>query len=275
MSLSALLFDNSGRATEALRQVLEITATPNDGTARGIRDVTQRMWYQAGKLRAEIDEQHGHLLDALMPHFRVLGMVDAVLPPPAGKYEYCLLLGGTIVAVRRRLKFQQDQSRDLNVFCQKIVFLGSNRRLLDHEFINLHNSHNPDCPFDPRNAAPADQPLQTEGDMMRMVAQQVFGMMFEPRGVSMCVAPDVLGRSAKTFDSVFYWHRNVAQKPGSVIAVSSQPFICLQDQVCRSVLGDAFPVTTIGYAANSDTKVSVYLDNLAKWIYEIMLTSSW
>lgn len=271
-SLTTLLFDNNGRAQEPLLQILSSTKTPHDGTARSIREVTQNLWYQAGRIRAEIEERHGPLREELMPYFRQLRMVDAILPP-AGQYEYCLLLGGTIVAVRKRLKFL-DQLTACRAWCQKVVFLGSTRKLMDREYTNLHDPKNPDCPFDARNTVSKDPPPQTEGDMMRIVAKQVFGTD-DDHTVSVCVAPDVSGRNANTFDTVFYWHRNVAKKPGPVIALSSQPFIGFQDEVCQSVLGSEYPVTTIGYAANADTKVSVYLDNLAKWIYQIMMTRNW
>ena len=63
-------------------------------------------------------------------------------------------------------------------------------------------------------------------------------------------------------------------KPGRCLVISNQPFIPYQHIAILSTLPSSFDVETIGLSAENDTPISVYLDNIAKWIYEDYLLSS-
>src|SRR5690606_17150403 len=120
-----MLFDNAGKPTSALLEVLRITGVDHDGTLLGIRNSTQSTWYQSGKIRASIGEEHGDLKTALMPFFMKLGLINEVLASNR-EYNNVLLLGATLLAVRKRLAFLMKEW-DRGVRFQQVVLLGSSR----------------------------------------------------------------------------------------------------------------------------------------------------
>lgn len=263
--MANMLFDKKGNPASALLDVLRITGVDHDGTLMGIRNSTQSTWYQSGKIRANIGEEHGDLKTALMPLFMKLGLMEEVKAKDR-EYDNVLLLGATLLAVRKRLAFlMREWNRGVRF--QQIVLLGSGRPLTEKESAeSLFDSKNPELPFDEEWAKPPVFP-GNEGEMMWMVYDQAasrFPWKNEAE-VIFCIHPG----KANTEETILHWMEVKTPLPGKCLAVSSQPFVGYQELTVRKVLPDSFLVEAIGYGAPPSIPVTVFLDNLAKVIYEL------
>src|SRR5262249_341267 len=70
-----------------------------------------------------------------------------------------------------------------------------------------------------------------------------------------------------TKDTVIEWLKT-NPSPGRCLFISSQPFLGYQDSVVRTVIPSTFSTETIGSQADPDLPVAVFLDNLARWLYQ-------
>lgn len=75
------------------------------------------------------------------------------------------------------------------------------------------------------------------------------------------------GERANTRDTILSWlNAEPKPKPGSVLAVSNQPYVHYQDAAARSALPAGFTLETVGAAAEKDCKISICIDSLAREI---------
>ena len=71
---------------------------------------------------------------------------------------------------------------------------------------------------------------------------------------------------ASTADTFIDWLKQNPES-GSCLVISNNPYIGYQDLVARTFLPSDFKIETVG-SQGSGEKVSVYLDNLARWLYQ-------
>jgi hypothetical protein len=262
--MATKLFDSKGQATEALQEVLRLTGVDHDGTLVGIRNSTQSTWYQTGKIRADIGEEHADLKTALMPYFMKLGLIDPIKAKGL-LYDTTLVLGATLVAVRKRLDFLMMEW-ERGVRFGQIVLIGSGRPLTPKEIPDLLNSRNPELPFDDEWVNTSEIPA-TEGRMMRLVydqAQTIFPWT-EKVEVHFSIHPG----KANTEETIQHWLGEAKPLPSACLAVSSQPFVADQELGVGKILPVGFQVEAIGYAAPPSIAVTAFLDALAKLIYKL------
>lgn len=268
MSQNTPLFNTDGEPNPLLLNILKLFEVEHDGTLTNIRDATQTAWYQAGKLRTEIEERHGTKRDDAMPLFAELGFVGDV-NPQCQHYLHALVLGGTVVAVRKRLAFLMKKWNEGMQF-NNIHLIASKRPLLpDKESQNvIFNPMNAELPFDvPRKTITSV--LQNEADMMSTVyalSQNKF-----PWGdmkMQLVSAENVGSRPANTEETLTAWNK-LSLMGGKCLIVSSQPYVSFQELIARKVLSKRHArIDAIGYDFPGIT-TSGLLDNLAKVIYEL------
>lgn len=260
---ATLLFDSNGTPTQDLRDLLSLMEVEHDGSLAGIRSATQAEWYQAGRLRAEIAEKHGHKKDEAMPLLRNLGFFNEIRAQRMTHF-HCAFLGATVTAVRKRLAFLHSEW-NRGIRFTDLVFFGSNRPLMkDKESPEvLLNAENSDLPFSSDWKLEDDLP-QTEIEMMRMVYRQA-GWLNEDK-VVFIEATGKDGRNANTRDTLELWGNGIR---GDVLVVSSQPFVSFQGIIAEKVLPSHANPECIGYAANTTLPVTTFLDNVAKLVYEL------
>lgn len=270
MNQSTSLFHTDGTPRRPLVELLEILGVQHDGTIASIRNATQTCWYQAGKFSAEIRDtvntasRHA----GLMRFFAALRLCEKVVPR-LPQYDHCLLLGATVTAVRRRLAFLRDQWNvpHYGVRFRNLFLLGSERLLFsDKESPEiLFNSENEDLPFNAFRLSSHELPT-TEWEMMQFVHRTAdLPWKKESVGFAYVHTPGV---RANTGDTIQAWLKEFNPKPGSCLAVSSQPYVGYQEAVIRNILLEKFPMEAIGSAAGESTPAAVYLDTLAKQIFE-------
>lgn len=260
-----MLFDTDGKPSPALLEVLKITGVDHDGTLQGIRDSTQSTWYEAGKFRAAIVEQHAQLKTDLMPRFFKLGVIDPVQAKEL-EYDLAIVLGATLTAVRKRIAFLSKEW-ERGVRFRQIVLIGSSRKLMpDKEGPELlFKSDNLDLPFDGNWVNPEGLP-ETEGQMMGLVYDQIKNRLgWGEIPLTHSVHPGARANTAETFE---YWLQEHKVTPCKCLLVSSQPFVADQELAACEVL-KGFEVEAIGYGAPPSIPATTFLDALAKLIYKL------
>lgn len=264
-----LLLDDTGKPTAALLELACRLGVLHEESAVSINAALQEKWYRPGKLRAEISEEYAKRRTELMPLFSRLGLVDAVLPP-GGSYDYALLLGATVSTVRKRLRLLREQEAQGRIRFKWLVLLGSERLLRpDKESAEVVLKPG-ELPFkkgwDYHGLFP-----KTEASMMVLVRLQSDLPEWPTTTVSTPLqrTPDGRTRNPNTEDTVRHWLRT-RPNPGRCLAVSSQPFVSFQRIIVENVLRDdaLWLVEACGYEAPDSLPVSVFLDTIAKQLYE-------
>lgn len=262
------LFDAQGQPTEPLLRLLERLGVQHDNTLRGIRDATQSAWYQAGKMRAEIKDQMevGQLRNDCLGPLAQLGFLREAEAPQT-EHAYALVLGATVVAVRKRLAFLRDEW-ERGVRFREVILFGSERALMpDKEGMDvLYNPQNAELPFPEDRAKTAEAPPRNEIEMMVAVYNQP-DFPWTPKGIK-ATAIHATGK-ANTADTIRVWLQEKQPEPGACLAVSSQPFVSFQQVVIANELPEDFMVIGIGPAANPSLPLATFLDNVAKLVYEL------
>jgi hypothetical protein len=261
--------------TPDLIEVLNITGITHDGTLPSIVDATQKAWLRpTGVERWEMDGKYQELSPIISPYFKQLGMIDEIVPTKK-EYTYCIVLGATVTAVRKRLSAALDFWKR-GIRFKKLVFLVGARPLAPEKEseATLYHNDNKYLPIKAHWVKPATTP-KTETEMARMV----FDQAELPHGFTEAVEvvfvdtpmqklADGTERRPNTGDTVRQWITDTEVIPGSVLALSSQPYIRYQDTVLRTLLPKTFTSETVGPKKSGNESVDVMLDNLARWLSE-------
>jgi hypothetical protein len=260
----AKVVDDAGYPTKELLAVLKALNIEHSGTLQDIVHVTQKRWLRPrDKERWQIEDACAEKEVQLLPLLAALGMTQDV---HASKmhYDYAFLLGSRLGSVKKRLQFLIDEW-NRGVRFNTVVLMSGYRELTEDEKQELRGSL-------PRGA---DFP-QTEPAMMRLV----YAMSALPQDMANLPVQLVSAQAqpqqqrATTEDTIKTW-LNSSPLPGTVLSISSQPFIGYQHAVTDTYLPQVFLLETIGPVEPERSSVAVMLDNLARWLYqELMMRSN-
>jgi len=267
-------FDQEGAVVRPLEELLELLEIEHDGTLDSVVGATQKEWLRpAGKERWEVESRHEEKREQIMPLLEQLGCVHELLPSQKN-YMYGIVLGALVSRVRTRFAFLIEQWKK-GVRFEELVFFGGQRPLhseLESAEI-LFDLNNKDLPFSPDWQLQGEIP-KTEAQMMRMVFDQADLPEDFKKQVRVTVvdAPmqkksDGTLRRPNTNDTVQEWLRT-NPKPGTCLLSSNQPYAGRQHSVACTILPETFVVETIGAAAQNDLPIVIYLDTLARWLYQ-------
>jgi len=269
---SHLLFDANGKVTQTLSEILKITGIEHDGTLEDIVIQTQKIWLRGGVERFNLQgDRFANKKNLLMSHFKKMNMIDEVRPNKK-HYDYALLLGSLLNNVRSRFAYLVKIWNE-GVRFDKLVFLTGQRDLVKEKesLTMMFDRQQVVLPIKKGWQWDGIEP-QTEADMMRIVYEQAE----LPEG--MRTIPFVLIDTSKHQLPSGTWYRPTTEttvqewmktspQPGSCIAASSQPYVLYQDTICRSYFPEKFSLETVG-DQTSETSVIIYLDTLARWLYQ-------
>jgi len=270
--LSEALINTHHNPTLALLKILEATNIKHDGTLSTIVTETQKGWLRtAGKerwenqsvftLRNEISSQ---LLEDLF--------LTQIIEPSCKHYNYAILLGATVHAIRNRLTYLISLCNKGTHFDSIIVLTG--KRPLDKNIENeqalLQNS-SPAFPF--KENWQLNGPLpQTETEMIKLVFDQT-NLPVELNTIPLIFIDTPMQQKENgitrpnTQDTILEWIKLCNPSAGSILAISNQPFVGYQDAVLRSSLPKEFIIETVGNAYSANQNIATILDSLARWIY--------
>lgn len=251
------LFDGGGRPTKELSQLLDVLKLEHSGTLQDIVDVTQkRLLGPTNRERWEFDDPLADKKEELLPLFKKLGLIDEIRALKT-HYDYVFLLGSRTESVRKRLKFLIDEW-NRGVRFNTIVLLTGHRLLTVDEKKELSHMLQSDTNIP-----------ETEVDMMRILyAAESLPADMAKIPVHVVFAPAKPGAPrATTEDTIKTW-LSASPLPGTILAVSSQPFVHYQHTVLDTYLPQVFLLETIGPEDSGRSTVAVILDNVARWIYQ-------
>ena len=243
-----------------LEQVLKLTGVTYDGTLQDLVKVTQKGWLRpAGKERWEIeDKPHEKQKAELLPLFKNMGLVDAY-EVTESSYDHVLFMGATVFRMALRMETLRDVLASPIAY-KDIVFLSGCRYLTDNEkeFL-VKRGWNPlattEAGIYPRMFEEFKIPMDKVVCIDSLETKKTDGTMYRPT----------------TADTVKDWLKT-NPTPGTALVISSQPFCHYQKVVTESLLPTTFRVKTVGVKAPEDTTVAVYLDTLARTLYQWVST---
>ncbi len=251
------LFNYQGRPSFPLLQILDILHINHDRSLNGIVDITQKTLLRSpGKERWDVEDIFKDKSKALIPLFKEIGCIDA-MHASSSLYDYGVVLGALFDRVRDRFQWL------INEWCRGVrfktlVFLTGKRALINSEFEALKV-------FSKKRPLPTD-----EFEMVKLIYANVEmpQAMKNLPVVFINAQPQTGTPRANTEDTVRAWLERCPE-PGTVLAVSNQPYIMLQHCILRALLPQEFCIETIGPEISNLTTTTLLLDNLARWIFQI------
>ncbi len=255
-----LIVDEQFNLRPSVIELMKITGLEEAHSLEQAVELTQKHWLRPpNRERAHVQEEFPKLSQQMMPYFSNLGLVNAV--QPKGKsYDYVLILGSMYHSFLRRLSFV-EQIEGLRF--DKIALLGSHR-LLER----IYETE----PMLESNLL-TRVPL-TEIEMMEALFQEssLFGAI-KPSQLIRIASPmktraDGRVTRANTRDTVEDLLA-IKPKPGTALIISSQPYVLRQHLVVKNLLEDPWQLESVGEAADPALNSSVYLDELARTLFEL------
>lgn len=253
------------KITQPIKRILYSMGLSCDDDLKNVVKLTQQKWLKKNDTNTleEVDRKRENYIYQL----KEAGCIDRILPSKKN-YDYCLVLGGQYQTFTSRLQYLIDKWEE-GVRFKSLVFLGE-KRAVDFEKekkMLLNNSNN-----QIRTKAIKKMP-QIEIDMMKFIYEntEVPKEMRELKTVFIDGAMDILDCDIvlpNIYNSILAWFYKEKPIAGSCLVVSSQPYVGYQESIVKEALNRNFEIEAIGDAAISDTKVSTYLETLAKWLYQ-------
>lgn len=270
--LPSTILDNNNKPSQALLDLLNTFNIAHDGDLKSIVDATQKNWLRAaGKERWEVDEiEVGHK-DKVLELLKKLECVDEIKPLNK-EYDYCLLMGALATSFQRRIAYALKLWNSGIRFKNLIILGGQRPRNLQQEpeevFLNnLCYQVKRDWVFDgklPETETEINKfiynQMQLPDDFEKLVNVQFIDTPMQMKSDGTLTRPT-------TGDTMHEWLKN-DPKPGSCLVISNNPYIGYQDSVVRTFIADPFKIETVGDGAKLQEKISIYLDSLARWLYQ-------
>lgn len=273
---SHLFFDEKAQAKPKLKELLCLAGMPPTFLSRK----SINAWAQTHLLRkGERWEKQTEQFDANSSKMKVLlkelGFLKAV-SPSFSSYEGALIHGGFLPRVRSRLGYLLEQWKK-GVRFSHLYFLSGSRDL-DPLYENEQTfSTSEDLSFLIQKgwSAPKEPP-KTEWEMIKMLWEQVElpQDMRKQIQVDFIYAPKkqgpIQGKWVRptTEDTVLAWLKT-NPTPGRYLSVSNAPYLPRQDLIVRGLSPEKYGFDSIGPEAEDQEKIAVFLDELARMIFQI------
>jgi len=282
-------FDSTGKPLPALSAVLDATGIHHDGTRGDVIAKTQQAWLRpAGVERFNMTDPWAEKHDQIKPLCKQLGLIDPVMPA-AKIYDYALVHGALVLAMRARIAFLVKLWQ-AGIRFKRVVILTGKR--------DLDPRAEPAAAFEDRKQQilpirsdwqRGEKPLpQFESDAAAMIYDQA-ALPADMRALPVDIidAPKITTASGdlarpNTQSTVATWLAT-NPSPGLCLAITNQPFVGYQDAILKTVLPKGFTVETVGFgvptreelaavgggpAAATLDAASAWLDSLARWMYQ-------
>jgi hypothetical protein len=250
--ISDSLLSSNGAPRPALVSLLKLLEVSHDGTLPGIVSATQAPWLRKTAERWELSETLSSQKEKALPLLQQLGCVDTISPQKQ-QYDIALVLGGYKDRMDARFDYLIKLWKE-GVRFNKLIFLTGARPIdFEHEDVC-------DC-------------LETETELMQFLYEEL-DLPEEMRHIPVTIVDtpaqkkeDGSLRRPNTADTLREWLKQNPD-PCTALFISNQPLVGYQDSVMRTELPQTIPFETVGPQADDDTLLALYLDNLARWLYQ-------
>ncbi len=277
LGFSRLLFDENYQPRAKLLQLLELVGIgPLNRSEKAILQINS--WAQKNLLRqGERWEQQTNKFEALKskikPLLRDLGFIDAS-SSHFTEYQGAIVHGALLKTVRLRLHYLVEQWKQ-GIRFSHLYFLSGERPLEEQKENEDLFMQDISIKIRKDESVPIQFP-KTECEMIRLVWDQSEIPEEMRREVQVYFINAPMKKDPKsekllrptTHDTVQYWLKT---KPlyGRYLAVTNAPYTHRQDLVIRSLAPDNYEFDTIGTEASEQEKVAIFLDELARVIFQI------
>ena len=284
LNSSRLLFDENDQPRVKLLQLLELVGMePLNKSEKAIVQINN--WAQKNLLRqGERWQEQANRFEELKPKIKPLlselGFVDATLPH-FREYQGAIVHGALLPTVRLRLHYLVEQWKQ-GIRFPHIYFLSGERpldALQENKNTFLEDNESllkvrKDC------SEPLEFP-KTESEMIQLVWEQseIPAEMRKEIEVHFINAPMKKDSKSErllrptTDDTVEAWLK-ATPPPGRYLAISNAPYTNRQDLVVRTIAPSEYGFDTIGSGASEQEKVAIFLDELARFIFQTKQISS-
>ncbi len=246
----------AGFVKSDIEEVLKITGLTYDGTISDLVAVTQKGWLRpAHQERWEIQEHpYEKKRDQLLPVFVRMGLVNA-MELTKSSYDHILFMRATVFSMNSRMEKLKEVVSHLASY-HDIALLSGCRYLVqgEREFLEKRGWTNL-----PETEAGALKRLFEES----LTFSDKVVLIDSPQKKSL----DGVMVRPTTADTVEDWLKTQPKK-GTVLVISSQPFCHYQRIVTESLLPCTFVVDVVGAQSPENTTMAVYLDMLARTLYQ-------
>lgn len=234
-----------------LTQIFSILGLPSPADVRLLNGIAQKNFLRKPDQELwEMEYRFEDQREQLLPLLSQLNFCTEIQPPP-GHYIYALILGSLSNEVQRFIEHLVQISHTQKITYDCVVLLGSSRPLhADFENITLGN---------------------TEAEMMETLYKQSQLAHHPYRLIDAPLKITGHGCSRPTTDDTLFAWLATNPQPGSCLVISEQPFIQRQLKVLQTVLPREFTFAAAGLAAEPHLPMVVYLDALARTIYQELI----
>ncbi len=238
-----------------LYTLLDICGVEHDGTLPSIVQATQSAWLRKpGQERWQVAEKDfGERNNGQIRYLiERMGFIQEKAPEGT-RYTYCLILGATLPAMQKRLRYVRSLWEQGVRFEQIVILTGD--RDLDPVADRISLEHT--CSNEAQGARFIYENAHLPEDL-RALPLLVIDTPKQP-------SPKGLIRPT-TADTVQDWLA-LGLPMGTCLFISNQPYVLYQHSVVRCIL--RFPFTTAGPATTAEkNSVAVLLDTVARWLYQ-------
>lgn len=271
--LSRMLVDSKSKPTQDLLDLLSAFNVQHDGTLKDIVVQTQKEWLRKpGKERWQVDEVKVEDKEKVLELLEKLKCVGEV-KPKSNDYDYALIMGATAGTMKLRISYLLNLYNKGIRFKTMVFLVGERPRDINLETQDTFLVNTNDGLKIKENWNFKDLP-KTETEMAKLIFDQIdlpeeFKNNVKVIFVDTPMQPTKEGqlRRPNTGDTVIWWMK-LEPKAGTCLVISNNPYVGYQDTVARTLLPKKFSIETVGSAASRNEKVSTYLDNAARWLYQ-------
>jgi len=256
-----IMVSPQGKVSESMLQLLALAGIEHDGSLISIVKETQAQWLRKpGQERWDIVDAPVENRDEFFKLFEKMNLIKEV-KPALKKYDHALLMGATFDRAKDRLEHLVELSAQ-GVQFNSLVILAGARPLMEDEKSLAKSTYQ----------VAEDLSPQTESELMILIYAKT-NMPKEMRELPLTLIDVPMQLTNKgeltrptTADTVNYWLA-IYPVAGDCLVVSNQPYVSYQDSVTKSLLPEQFVVDTVGQVS-VETKIGIYLDNLARCLYQ-------
>lgn len=252
----------------ALHTLLTLENIPYEKTLDSIIEATQKAWChkicpthhgiraERWNVSPELVAHYEALRPLYMPLFKELFLIDAVYAP-VQCYRYIIVLGALGTVMQQRLEtLKKEYQRGITA--DTIIVCCSERPL--------------DRPQDTMLIPPNNTTIKTESDLFKWLIETQAPFLHDTPifyiHTPMIMTSEGTIRRPDTNDTIIDWLTTYHPEPGTILAISNQPYCGYQKAVLETYLNPkGFTIAIAGDQASPNTKVVTLLDTLGRWLY--------
>jgi hypothetical protein len=189
--------------------------------------------------------------------------------PTHHTYDYAIIFGALIHTVRKRIAYLVKLWHE-GIRWNSLVILSGQRNL--DPILESDTTWNDASLLPIKTSWKLSQVPKTEIDMIQMVLEQsVLPADWTTIPTTLINTPMQLKEFGllrpNTADTILCW-LTTHPTPGSIVAISTQPYICYQDAILKRILPSSFSIETVGPEIDPcEVQPEILIGTIGWWLY--------